>query len=820
MLRDEPSRASPMATLLAADPDGRRYTRGMPRSLSGAPTFLLRRSRRGAALRAALSALAVLLGATGALLAYAWLAPLTPLERQAPVAGTVIVDRYGVPLLRDTSEGTRIPVALEGVAPIAVAATIAAEDQRFWSHPGIDPLAVARAVTDAAAARGQPRGASTITQQLARRLYLPDDEGSALLRKAREALIALQLEARYPKRELIEAYLNHVYYGRGAYGIEAAARRYFGVAARHLDLAQASYLAGLPQSPALFGDESASEEALARQRYVLGRLAATGAITAAQAEEAAGQPLAFAAEGDVAAAPHFATMVLDELASIRPDLAGRRGLAVETTLDATLQRAATRALRVRLERIAAWGAGNGAVVVIEPSSGALLALVGSADFAEADAGQVNMALAPRQPGSAMKPILYAAALEHGYTAASMLLDVPSSFQTPVGVYIPTNADHRYRGPVALRTALASSLNVPAVRTLDAIGVAALVRTANRAGLSGIDAPEPYGLSLALGSAEAPLLRLTAAYGAIANGGLLAEPYAVERVRDGATGEVLYERESPAHARVMAAEHAFLLADILSDPIAREPGFGAGSVLETPFAAAVKTGTTFEFRDNWTVGFTPDRAVGVWVGNARGEPMLGLSGVDGAGPVWRDVIEAASADLPARGFEPPPTVTSAIVCAPTGLRPGPHCPSPVSEWFVAGTEPADTEAYYTLDADGALAINPPVEARSWAARSGVRLAEDYDHESATSVAIVQPAEGAILYIAPELHRQETVLRATVPAGVERVEFRVDGVPVGDTAGPDAYVVWRMTVGEHTLEVVATFADGVTVAATRRYVVREP
>ena len=783
-------------------------------------TRLLRRDRSGALLRTGLAAAAVILGAAGALLAYAHLAPLTPLDQQAPAAGTLIVDRQGALLLRDSSDGTRIPVTLDGIAPIAVAAMVAAEDQRFWRHPGVDPLAAARALTHAATAGTQPRGASTITQQLARRLYLPDEGGPALLRKAREALIALQLEARHPKRDLIEAYLNHVYYGRGAYGIEAAARRYFGVAARHLDLARASYLAGLPQSPALYGDEQAAERALARQRYVLGRLVATGAITRAQAAEAAALPLAFASEEDTALAPHFATMVLDELATLRPDLADRPGLIIETTLDATLQRAATRALRVRLERIAQWGAGNGAVVVIEPRSGALLALVGSADFAEAEAGQVNMALAPRQTGSAMKPLLYAAAFEHGYTAASMLLDVPSSFQTPVGVYIPTNADHRYRGPVALRTALASSLNVPAVRTLDEIGVGALVRTANRAELSGIAAPEPYGLSLALGSAEVPLLGLTAAYSAIANEGRLAEPYGIERVRDGATGHVLYEREAPAPARVMSPEHAFLLSDILSDPIAREPGFGAGSVLETPFPAAVKTGTTFKFRDNWTVGFTPDRAVGVWVGNAQGEAMLGLSGVDGAGPVWRDVIEAAMADRPPRAFEPPPSMITAIVCAPTGLVPGAHCPSPVTEWFVAGTEPSEIEAYYVPGADGALAIDPPAEARSWAARAGVRLGGDYDHESPLAVTIVQPAEGAVLYIAPELYRQETLLRAAAPAGVEQIEFRVDGVAVGSAPGPDAYVVWKLTVGAHTLEVVATLADGATVAATSRYEVRDP
>ena len=291
----------------------------MTRPRTGAPRILLRRSRRGALARAVLSGAAALLGVSAALLAYAHLAPLTPLGERAPTAGTLIVDRHGEPLLRDVSDGMHIPVRLDAVAPIAVAATIAAEDQRFWHHPGVDPLALARAATDALATRSRPRGASTLTQQIARRLYLADDDAPALLRKAREALVALQLEARLPKQDLLAAYLNHVYYGRGAYGIEAAARRYFGVSARHLDLSQASYLAGLPQSPARYGGEQATADALARQRYVLGRLAATGVITSARAREAASYPLGFAGEQDDALAPHFAAMVLDEVASLRPE---------------------------------------------------------------------------------------------------------------------------------------------------------------------------------------------------------------------------------------------------------------------------------------------------------------------------------------------------------------------------------------------------------------------------------------------------------------------------------------------------------------------
>ena len=783
-------------------------------------SLLTRRSRRGALARTALAALAVALGVTGALLAYAHLAPLEPLDERAPVAGTLIVDRHGVALLRDASEGTRIPVTLDQIAPLAIQATIAAEDQRFWNHPGVDPLAVARSLANGATTWSRPRGASTLTQQLARRVYLGGDDAPALLRKAREALIALQLEARHPKHELLEAYLNHVYYGRGAYGIEAAARRYFGVSARHLDLAQASYLAGLPQLPAVYGDEQAPQGALERQRYVLDRLAATGSITREQADEAATLPLAIAPKAEPPLAPHFTAMVLDELAAVRPDLAGRAGLVIETTLDATLQRTATRSLRVRLGRVADRGATNGAVVVVDTADGAVLVLVGSADFADEAAGQVNMALAPRQPGSAMKPLLYAAAFERGYTAASMLLDIPTSFQTPIGVYTPENFDHRNRGPVPLRTALASSLNVPAVRTLADIGPATLVGMAQRAGLSDIASPEPYGLSLALGSAEVPLLRLTAAYGAIANSGRLAETHTLTRVRDGATGEVLYEREQPALSRVMSPEHAFLLADILSDPIAREPGFGPGSLLETPFPAAVKTGTTFEYRDNWAVGFTPERAVGVWVGNADASSTAALSGLAGAAPVWRDVIGEATLGRPVLTFEPPPSMVTVTVCAPTGLLPGPHCPSPVSEWFAAGTEPEAIETHYVLGADGALAVHLPAEARPWAARVGVRLAEVTEDGSVARVSIVQPAEGAVLYIAPELDQQQALLRAAAPAGVERIEFRVDGIVVGSATGADAYVVWPMTVGMHTVEVVATFAGGAQAAATARYEVREP
>ncbi len=425
----------------------------------------------------------------------------------------------------------------------------------------------------------------------------------------------------------------------------------------------------------------------------------------------------------------------------------------------------------------------------------------------------------KRPKTAAMPRRTAAAFERGYTPATVLLDVPSSFLTPVGSYQPLNYDLRFRGPTPLRVALASSLNVPAVRTLDRIGVDALLEIADRAGLEGLAQFEDHGLSLTLGSGEVPLLDLTAAYGALVAGGLRAEPYAIERVLDAATGELLYERARGTRERVVTAEHAFLLADILSDPLARAPAFGFGSVLETPFPAAVKTGTTSQFRDSWAVGFTPERAVGVWVGNADGAPMIDLPGLAGAAPIWRDVIEAAAADRPVLGFTPPETMVAVTVCSPTGLLPGPHCPSHVREWFIAGTEPVETETYYLPRADGALAIDPPAEARPWAARAGVRLAKHEDGASEPGLTIVQPAQGAVLYIAPELARQEALLRAAAPAGADQIEFRIDGVSVGRASGPDARVVWTLAVGVHRLEVVATLSGGGTATASAQFEVQD-
>ena len=720
---------------------------------------------RPAALVLAMSAAPVLV-----LFAYVRIVPLPAPQDHLEVPGTAVLGADGVVLQRDLREGLRIPVGLDDVAPIVIDATIAAEDERFESHSGVDPFAIARAVVNLPSTRS---GASTLTQQLARHLYI--DPGTPLFeRKAQEMLLALQLEARYSKDEILNLYLNEVNYGNGAYGIEAAARTYFGVSAGHLDLAQAAYLAGLPQQPGEFGRDAA--EAASRQRYVLYRMVATERITSAQAYAASSEALALLPAQTNSVAPHFVNYVQEELARVAPELAGQSGLVIETTLDTGLQQEAESNVHSQLAALADKDVSSAAVVVIEPSTGRVLAMVGSADFFDEEHdGQVNVALAPRQPGSALKPFLYAAALDRGFTAASMLLDVPSSFPLGASVYEPLNYDRRFHGPLPLRVALASSLNVPAVRTLGAIGVDAFLDVAHRFGLSTLTDTDVYGLSLTLGGGEVRLLDLTSAYGGLANQGLLTPPYAIARVLD-ANGNVVYQHYTPTPTRATSPENAFIIGDILSDPDARALGFGYAPTLRLPFRAAVKTGTTTEYRDNWTVGYTPERVVGVWVGNADNSPMRNISGLDGAGPIWHGVMQAAMADVTTTWPEPPKDVVRTEVCAPTGKLPGPICPSRTEEWFIAGTEPQTQEEYYERSQDGRLLINPPAEARAWLASAGFTLAQ-----SATPTGtpfVVQPANGSVLFIAGELPSQSVVLRASPPAGTERIEFLIDGEHVGD------------------------------------------
>ena len=756
------------------------------------------RVARNGTLRAAVLLTATLLVAGAA---YARVAPLDAPPTRLALPGTIVLDANGAVLERDARDGFRIPVPLTQIAPRLLQATISAEDRRFAGHVGVDPLAVARALSTRAS---QPSGASTITQQLARRLYLPGDARPLLVRKVDEMRIAVMLEARYSKAEILSFYLNDVYYGRGAYGVEAASRVYFGISARNLDLAHAAYLAGLPQRPS----EHDSGAALSRQVYVLDRMAEDGWITEPESRAARAQQIDVVPDVGAPAAHQFVSYARAELARVRPDLAQRDGLVIETTLDAGLQAEILRLARVRLEPLADRNVTDAAVVAIQPRTGRIVAMLGSATDGDARyGGDINMAITPRQPGSALKPFVYAAAFERGYTPATALLDVPTTFETNEATYAPLNFDRTFHGVVPLRVALASSLNVPAVRTVDAIGLDAALEMLQRVGLRSLDNATTYGLSLALGGGEVTLLELTNAYASLAAGGELAEPYAVTRVRDSA-GRLLYERAPHPTRRVLSAQHAYLLTDILSDRDARIPGFGGQTPFELPFPAAAKSGTSTGFRDVWTLGFVPDLAIGVWAGNADASAMTDVSGVEGAGPIWRDAMLAASLARPTSPFARPDGITEVTVCAPTGLLPGPWCPSPSRERFARGTEPTDVERYYRRGPAGEVLIDPPLEARRWAQDAGLSLASA-DVTAAPSgadvVRIVTPASGSVIYRAPELATNELVLRASAAPGVTRVAFAIDGAAVGETNGPDGEVAWGLAPGRHVLVVKAWLGE---------------
>lgn len=683
----------------------------------------------------------VALGAAG----WAWLLADLPavdgLPGPGPFQSSRILDRHGRLLynLVDPQMGQRAPLPLDSIPRALREATISTEDANFYHHPGVDGWGLLRAFWSNLTGGEIVAGGSTITQQLARTLLLsPAEAGERTLRrKIREALLAYQIDARYSKDQVLALYLNSIYYGNMAYGVEAAAQAYFGKSARDLDLAEAALLAGLPQAPARLDPLTNPAAADARRREVLDGLVRHGYLTASQAATAATEPLHYARGRFPITAPHFVMYVRDLLeARFGQERVYRGGLVVETTLDADMQTAIEDILRRRLGDLIAQHVTNGAVVVLDAGSGAICTMVGSADYFDpAIDGQVNLALAPRQPGSSIKPLTYAAALARDYTAATVLPDIPTDFADANGqTYTPGNYDRQFHGPQRLRSALANSYNVPAVYTLQHLGVYGLVQVGRAAGLGTWGDSGRFGLALTLGGGEVRLLELTGAYAAFAHEGRARQPYALARVRDN-SGAVLYDAatdpalttpDTPLFGAHSAAV-AWLIGDILADNDARLPEFGAASPLLLSRPAAAKTGTTGDWRDNWTVGYTPDYVTGVWVGNSDNSPMIDSTGVTGAAPVWHEVMERIHQGRPARWFPRPSELRQGEICAASGLRPGPACHATVREWFIAGTEPTAVDTWHQdlpLDHASGLLACPGAVPASYTMRNFLLLPAEY------------------------------------------------------------------------------------------------
>ncbi|MCB0044075.1 MAG: transglycosylase domain-containing protein [Caldilineaceae bacterium] len=603
---------------------------------------------------------------------------------------TRIYDRNGTLLAELWDEGRRTWVPLERISPYLIDATIATEDSSFFRNPGIDPRRIAGALLQNAQEGDVVSGASTITMQLARNLFLPPDDrfDQSFDRKAREAALAQELTRLYSKNELLEMYLNLLNYGQLTYGPEAAAQAYFGKSAAELTLAEATLMAGIPQQPANLNPYTHFEAARTRQRLVLDLMVRHGYLSIEEADAAFAQEITPAGDAGIKVerAPHFVQYVIETLdAQYGDGFTRRSGWSIYTTLDIALQDLAQEIVATKVTELQPqYDLSNAALVAMAPASGEILVMVGSADFNnQAIAGQVNVAVSPRQPGSAIKPILYAAALDQNrISPASVIWDTPVRYRVAEtgaadDIYRPQNYDRIFHGPVSVRTALANSYNVPAVKLLDAFSVESMLTQAQAMGLVSLNrGPTWYGLSLTLGGGEVTLLELTSAYRTLAAGGVYRDATPIRLIADNLGQQVPYARVAPQS--VVSPTAAFQITDILSDNVARIPAFGENSILRISRPAAVKTGTTTDWRDNWTVGYTRHLVTGVWAGNSDGRPMRNASGVTGAAPIWSAFMEGVLADpaLLARldvqtddeawQFTPPPDVEQRDECPP-GVR---------------------------------------------------------------------------------------------------------------------------------------------------------
>jgi penicillin-binding protein 1C len=672
----------------------------------------VRRVRR-LSVRAALAALLVACASTGVALhalALAVLAVPYPVETLSPEAGgpLVLLDRRGEVLRRvpatDGRPGRDEWVSLDRIRSHAVLALVQSEDERFFEHAGVDPLGLARAALLNLKERRLGYGGSTLTMQLMRMVENPG-EPRTLANKIEEAILAINLEIQVDKRYILEQYLNRAYYGRGAYGIEAAARVYYGKPAAALSTGEATLLAVLPRGPSLYDPIRNLDRALERRDRVLDLLVSRGALSpeeAARVRAEAVEPRLRATEFQ---APHFADYALAGL----PEEVRRRGGVVRTTLDLDLQRRLEHRVREHVSGLAPGGLGQAGLVVLDTRSGEVLAMVGSPDFDGAD-GQLNITTRRRHPGSALKPFVYALALEGGASPAQVVYDI----RDVESRYEVARLTQPERGPVRLREALAGSYNLAAIHLLEQVGEERLVTRLRQAGVGELPGdPDDYGLRLALGATRVRLVDLAGGYGFLARGGTVARPVGVRSVEFPGGGA--WRPAAAPERRVFDEQVSWLVMDMLADPEARRPAFGQElPVDDMPFRIAFKTGTSRGFSDTVAVGVTEQFTVAAWAGNFDGRPTEGLVAMDAAAPLVREGMMLAARGrrltLPKR----PEALVSARVCPLSGKLAGPDCPHGKVEHFAPGTVPTATCDWHERRGDD-VEVRYPAGIARWAAR---------------------------------------------------------------------------------------------------------
>lgn len=701
-----------------------------------------------------------------------------------PVVSLRIVDRHDV-LLREvlSSEGGRCRwIPWEKLPEGLVAATLTAEDRYFFLHNGVNIFALGRALVQNISQRRVVSGASTITQQLVRNIY---HGRRNIFSKIHEAWMALRLEKTLTKEEILVQYLNRICYGNQAYGIEAASRLYFDKSASDMSLAECAFLAGLPRSPARLNPYRFFSRAKRRQKIILDRMLSWNDISPSAHQRTVSEELNITSADERFRAPHFCDFILKEYR--------KTGFShlhlIRTTLDYSLQRKVEMLVRGHLTAVEKKGITNAAALVLDNSGGEVLSMVGSGDFFSVRYdGQVNGALSRRQPGSTLKPFTYALAMENGYTASSLLEDREMSLSTPEGSYRPRNYDKRYHGPVRMRSALACSYNIPAVSLLEKMGPDILYYRLKRMGFASLDkSPGFYGVGLTLGNGEVTLRELVQGYAVLARKGTWIPAKAVLSLQGSSGRKILIQPQ--LSKRVFSPQVAYIITHILCDKDARVPSFGLNTPLSLPFPCAAKTGTSKDFRDNWTVGYTPRYTVGVWVGNFDAEPMHNVSGITGCGPLFRDIMLLLEKSNPTMPFNPPENIIRCSVCPDSGQKAGPYCPGRIEEIFIEGTEPRTV-----------CPLHPPERTRTSLPPSFPYPRDKTRPEPEPRVAF--PADGDVFMIDPVLkgEYQKLTLRAFIPENdpVEKVEWWINDSLAGTTGYPFRFT-WKLEPGSYIINI---------------------
>jgi len=610
---------------------------------------------------------------------------------------TKIFDRHGQLLYEIYADHNRTPIKLETLPEYVKQATIAIEDKNFYKHHGIAWEGITRAFINIVFKKNL-QGGSTITQQLVKTTLLTSER--TLKRKIREALLAFITEIRYSKNEILEMYLNHVPYGGTAYGIEQASKLYFNKSAKNLDLAEASLLAGLPQAPTRHSPFGPTPEAAKnRQQQTLNRMTEDKYINSEQAQTAFKQSLKFASQAINIKAPHFVLYVKQLLVEkYGQQTVEKGGLRVTTSLDYNLQQYAQAAIATETAKLKRMQVSNAAALITKPRTGEILTMVGSKDYFDTEIdGNVNITTSLRQPGSSIKPINYATGLIKGFNPATMFLDVPVCFSVPgQPAYCPRNYDNKFHGPTQMRFALASSYNIPAVKMLAANSLESMIATASAMGITTFKDPSRYGLSLTLGGGEVKMIDMAVAFAVFANAGLKVNLTPILKIED-YQGNILEEidlvNELPSGEKVIPTEVAYLISHILLDNNARAPAFGTNSQLNIlNHTVSVKTGTTDDVRDNWTIGYTPSFLTVTWVGNNDNSPMNPylVSGVTGAAPIWHNIMTKILENQPDEWPKKPENIVGLQICNISGLLPGNSGCQTRYEYFIKDQQPTQTE----------------------------------------------------------------------------------------------------------------------------------